>query len=43
MCLLLAARSEGATNNYGNSYELDAIAAAVIHEVGRAMGDSPCC
>lgn len=27
---LLAARTGGATNNYGNSYELDAIAAAVI-------------
>jgi methyl-galactoside transport system permease protein len=27
---LLASRTGGATNNYGNSYELDAIAAAVI-------------
>jgi methyl-galactoside transport system permease protein len=36
--VLLAARSGGATNNYGNSYELDAIAAAVIGGVSTAGG-----
>jgi len=36
--VLLAARSGGATNNYGNMYELDAIAAAVIGGVSTAGG-----
>jgi methyl-galactoside transport system permease protein len=36
--VLLAARSGGATNNYGLSYELDAIAAAVIGGVSTAGG-----
>jgi methyl-galactoside transport system permease protein len=35
---MLAARSGGATNNYGNGYELDAIAAAVIGGVSTAGG-----
>jgi methyl-galactoside transport system permease protein len=35
---LLAARTGGATNNYGNSYELDAIAAAVIGGVSTSGG-----
>lgn len=36
--VLLAARSGGATNNYGLMYELDAIAAAVIGGVSTAGG-----
>jgi methyl-galactoside transport system permease protein len=36
--VLLSARSGGATNNYGNMYELDAIAAAVIGGVSTAGG-----
>jgi methyl-galactoside transport system permease protein len=36
--VLLAARSGGATNNYGNTYELDAIAAAVIGGVSTTGG-----
>ncbi|MHB8071392.1 MAG: galactose/methyl galactoside ABC transporter permease MglC [Candidatus Cryosericum sp.] len=36
--VLLAARSGGATNNYGQSYELDAIAAAVIGGVSTSGG-----
>jgi methyl-galactoside transport system permease protein len=36
--VLLAARSGGATNNYGNMYELDAIAAAVIGGVSTSGG-----
>ena len=36
--VLLAARTGGATNNYGNSYELDAIAAAVIGGVSTSGG-----
>ncbi len=35
---LLAARTGGATNNYGNGYELDAIAAAVIGGVSTSGG-----
>jgi methyl-galactoside transport system permease protein len=35
---LEAARTGGATNNYGNSYELDAIAACVVGGVSN-MGD----
>jgi len=35
---LLAARTGGATNNYGNSYELDAIAACVIGGVSTSGG-----
>ncbi len=36
--VLLAARSGGATNNYGQMYELDAIAAAVIGGVSTSGG-----
>jgi len=36
--VLLAARSGGATNNYGQGYELDAIAAAVIGGVSTSGG-----
>ena len=36
--VLLAARSGGATNNYGQGYELDAIAAAVIGGVSNLGG-----
>jgi methyl-galactoside transport system permease protein len=36
--VLLAARSGGATNNYGSGYELDAIAAAVIGGVSNLGG-----
>lgn len=35
---LLASRTGGATNNYGNSYELDAIAACVIGGVSTSGG-----
>ena len=35
---LLAARTGGATNNYGQMYELDAIAAAVIGGVSTSGG-----
>lgn len=36
--ILEAARTGGATNNYGNMYELDAIAAAVVGGVGTVPG-----
>lgn len=36
--VLEAARTAGATNNYGNSYELDAIAACVVGGVSLSGG-----
>ncbi|GJM76317.1 hypothetical protein HMSSN036_85330 [Paenibacillus macerans] len=40
--VLEAARTGGATNNYGNMYELDAIAACVVGGVRPPAGSAPC-